>query len=389
MSKTGKIISWSIVALVVALAVAFSLSYFVYQVPLFDQTGWFEAPSGNVYYWDYYGKPLKGWQTIDANRYYLHDDTGARQAGWLETEDGWYYFDCAGVMQTGWVTLSDGTYYLGEDGVMHTGWLETDAGKYYFTPGGAMQTGWLTLGADTHFFSSTGIMYTGWLENEEGVRYFDDRGVLQTGWMRTEDRRYYFGTDGVMATGFVSVADTPRYFWKDGAYIPLVNFENPVPADYETDPVQVGEYYVDSTCYAALEQLKKGCEAAGYTFNLNSAYRDKAEQQQIWDERRQALMEKGHSLQEADEIIAQQVTVPGYSEHQLGLAVDIRYEHGLYEWLAKHSWEYGFILRFPEGKEEITGIDYEPWHFRYVGKEMAKAVFESGLCLEEYLEKQQ
>ena len=83
------------------------------------------------------------------------------------------------------------------------------------------------------------------------------------------------------------------------------------------------------------------------------------------------------------------MTVPGYSEHQLGLAVDIRYEHGLYEWLAKHSWEYGFILRFPEGKEEITGIDYEPWHFRYVGKEMAKAVFESGLCLEEYLEKQQ
>ena len=388
MSKTGKIISWSIVALVVVLAMVFSLSYFVFQVPLFDQTGWFVAPSGNVYYWDYYGQPQTGWMSIDGNKYYLDSNTGARQTGWLETQDGWYYFTADGVLQTGWLELSDGTYYLGEDGVMHTGWLETDAGQYYFTSRGAMQTGWLTLEEEKYYFSNVGIMHTGWLESEQGTWFFDDSGIMYTGWMKAEDRRYYFDTDGVMATGFVSVEDTQRYFWKDGSYIPLVNFENPVPEDYETDPVKEGEHFVDSTCYEALQQLKQGCETAGFVFTLNSAYRDKTEQQQIWDERRQELTDKGHSLQEADEIIAQQVTIPGYSEHQLGLAVDIRYEHGLYEWLAKHSWEYGFILRYPEGKEEVTGIDYEPWHFRYVGTDMAKAVFESGLCLEEYLEKQ-
>ena len=90
------------------------------------------------------------------------------------------------------------------------------------------------------------------------------------------------------------------------------------------------------------------------------------------------------------------MAIPGTSEHQLGLAVDIVDKHSqvldnsqadtpAQQWLMEHSWEYGFILRYPEGKSEITGIIYEPWHYRYVGKEAAAEIHELGLCLEEYL----
>ena len=85
------------------------------------------------------------------------------------------------------------------------------------------------------------------------------------------------------------------------------------------------------------------------------------------------------------------VAIPGTSEHELGLAVDINEAGGadpwgLYNWLAAHAHEYGFILRYPQGKESITGIDYEPWHFRYVGKEAAAEIYSRQVTLEEYLQ---
>ena len=87
---------------------------------------------------------------------------------------------------------------------------------------------------------------------------------------------------------------------------------------------------------------------------------------------------------------------PGYSEHHLGLAFDLggngnfnlnqNFENtAAFKWLIEHCHEYGFILRFPKGKEDITGVIYEPWHYRYVGVEAATAIMEGGLCLEEYL----
>ena len=91
------------------------------------------------------------------------------------------------------------------------------------------------------------------------------------------------------------------------------------------------------------------------------------------------------------------IAVPGASEHQVGLALDIvcstyyRLDEAFGDteagkWLAENSYQYGFILRYPKDKEEITGIEYEPWHFRYVGKEAAKEMTEQKLTLEEYVE---
>jgi len=89
----------------------------------------------------------------------------------------------------------------------------------------------------------------------------------------------------------------------------------------------------------------------------------------------------------------QWVAIPGTCEHELGLAVDINADkeqssnEEVYNWLAENAWRYGFILRYPKGKEDITGIDYEPWHYRYVGKEVAKEIYEEGITLEEYVGK--
>ena len=92
------------------------------------------------------------------------------------------------------------------------------------------------------------------------------------------------------------------------------------------------------------------------------------------------------------------VALPGTSEHQLGLALDLvdesyqNLDEGqentkVQKWLMQNSWRYGFILRYPTDKSSVTGIIYEPWHYRYLGRDMARDVYESGLCLEEFLKR--
>jgi len=101
---------------------------------------------------------------------------------------------------------------------------------------------------------------------------------------------------------------------------------------------------------------------------------------------------------EAYTLASQIVMVPGASEHQLGLALDITSDTYIEllqgfadteagKWLAEHCCEYGFVLRYPLGKEDITGVEYEPWHFRYVGKEAATVMTEEGICLEEFMDR--
>ena len=98
---------------------------------------------------------------------------------------------------------------------------------------------------------------------------------------------------------------------------------------------------------------------------------------------------------EAEEKVAYWVARPGTSEHQAGLAVDIvdtnyqsldeqQEETPVQLWLMEHCAEYGFILRYPSGKSDLTGVGYEPWHYRYVGEEAAREIMDQGVCLEEY-----
>ena len=125
---------------------------------------------------------------------------------------------------------------------------------------------------------------------------------------------------------------------------------------------------------------------------VNSGYRTHQLQQSLMDREIADYISQGYSEEEAKEIAEQWVAPPGTSEHQIGLAVDISMEDtsdknasDVWQWLRENSYKYGFILRYPEDKTDITGIGYEPWHYRYVGKEIAEDIYRQGICLEEYL----
>ena len=130
---------------------------------------------------------------------------------------------------------------------------------------------------------------------------------------------------------------------------------------------------------------------------VTSAYRRYDKQQQLIDKYVQEFMAQGMSYNQALEKVMEDTALPGQSEHQTGLCVDFMTrsmsnldnsfaETDVFEWLKENSWKYGFIIRFPEDKTNITGYSYESWHYRFVGLERASIMYQTGLCYEEYLE---
>lgn len=179
----------------------------------------------------------------------------------------------------------------------------------------------------------------------------------------------------------------------------LVNPWTPLPEDFvpgELVPVQ-NDQAVDARAYPDLQDMLQDMSQAGLSPLICSSYRSQERQQELYDNKVQRVMDEGVSLEAAQAEAARWVARPGTSEHQTGLAVDIvslsnqmldetQESTPEFQWLAENAWKYGFILRYPEDKSEKTGIAYEPWHFRFVGKEAAAEIHDLGLCLEEYLE---
>ena len=178
----------------------------------------------------------------------------------------------------------------------------------------------------------------------------------------------------------------------------LVNKQNPVPEGYEMNLVSInGSMQVDNRIAKPLAEMLNAAKEDGVSLMICSAYRSYERQITLFENKIKRSMRNGLSYLDAYADASYSVTVPGTSEHQLGLALDIvtpsytslnegfeGTEAG--KWLKAHSSEYGFILRYPKGREHITGIIYEPWHFRYVGEQAAKEITENELTLEEYLE---
>ena len=347
-------------------------------------TGWLED-GGKRYRMGEDGVMQTGWLELDGDRYYLGAD-GAMQTGWLEMDEGFYWLDEDGRVITGLVTLDTGVYYLKADGTAHTGWLEFDGQRSYFGSDRAMVTGWQTLDGETWYFDGEGAMQTGWLELEGKRWYLGDSGEMHTGWLDTEDGLYWFREDGVMAVGRVTVDGVDRYFTSEGKYVVLVNRWNPVPGDYETKLVDFRGFKVSAEARDAMEQMIRDCNAAGIYCGVNSVYRSYDYQNQIWSEQVERYVARGYSREWAIDTTNKSIAVPGTSEHQLGLAIDLACGDDGYAWLAEHGWEYGFIMRYPYGDTEWTGILYEPWHYRYVGVELAKELYDLGLCMEEYMD---
>lgn len=190
----------------------------------------------------------------------------------------------------------------------------------------------------------------------------------------------------------------PAFDEADGLLL-LVNPWTPLPEDFlpgELVPVQ-NDQAVDARAYPDLQNMLGDMSQAGLSPLICSSYRSQERQQELYDNKVQRVMAEGVSREAAQAEAARWVARPGTSEHQTGLAVDIvslsnqmldetQESTPEFQWLAENAWKYGFILRYPSDKSEKTGIAYEPWHFRFVGKEAAAEIHDLGLCLEEYLE---
>lgn len=178
----------------------------------------------------------------------------------------------------------------------------------------------------------------------------------------------------------------------------LTNPWNTLPEDFEVELKKLPNgMQVDQRIYTDLMDMLADCKEAGLRPLVCSAYRSMETQTRLHNNKIARLRAAGYSKENAVAEAGRWVAVPGTSEHQTGLAVDLvaasyqvldkkQEQTAEQKWLMEHCWEYGFILRYPTEKSDITGIGYEPWHYRYVGKTAASAIHETGLCLEEYLE---
>lgn len=195
------------------------------------------------------------------------------------------------------------------------------------------------------------------------------------------------------ASSAAPVETIPRDEW----YMVLANRSSVLPGDFTVaETATVGEAVVDARIVEALRQMVNDAAAAGVKLKPTNGYRSIARQQELWDARVKTLMEGGLSQADAETKAIDYTSAPGTSDHNTGLGLDIVSEDhpakdagfaetAAAQWLAEHAADYGFILRYPSDKTEATGMDYEPWHYRYVGSEQAHKIKESGLCLEEYL----
>lgn len=185
-------------------------------------------------------------------------------------------------------------------------------------------------------------------------------------------------------------------FKSDDWNLVLINKQHPISTDYEftlgnlSNSMQCDNRIIDD-----LLSMMKAADQDGIKLVVCSPYRDLEKQKKLFERKIRYYIKSGYSYIDAYKLSSQVVTIPGASEHQVGLAIDLispKYtmlDEGFENtdagrWLKKHCHEFGFILRYPKGKENITSIEYEPWHFRYVGRDAATIIMDNEICLEEF-----
>lgn len=214
-----------------------------------------------------------------------------------------------------------------------------------------------------------------------------------------ESGEQYQPEDGLEDMGASEETEEGYVFDSTDWRLILINKQHPIPADYDfnlgrtKDNIQCDERIIDD-----LLLMMQAAKNDGINLVIQSPYRTFDRQESNFNKRIKYYMGQGMSYMDAYKTTSQVITVPGCSEHEVGLALDITsdtFQPLLQEfadteegkWLAEHSHEYGFTLRYPTDKEYITSIEFEPWHFRYVGREAAKIMYEENICLEEFWDK--
>lgn len=194
--------------------------------------------------------------------------------------------------------------------------------------------------------------------------------------------------------------ETPEPTPEPDPYLVLVNADNPLPEDLVPNLKTIqGNFKLEEQAADAYLVMKAAAKEDGITLLVVSAHRPHATQERLYKNKVQEFIKKGYSEANAAVEAATIVARPGTSEHNTGLAVDIATpefqrlieafaDTAAAKWLAANAHNYGFVLRYPKDKQDITGIIFEPWHFRYVGVEHATRMYEDNLCLEEYIPKE-
>lgn len=187
----------------------------------------------------------------------------------------------------------------------------------------------------------------------------------------------------------------------DNPNLIIVNQQHPIQKELKFERFLIGKETINTSIINSLSRLFSEAEKNGFRFTLVSGYRSIAYQKNLFDQSVQRHRDAGYSLEQAQNMTLSYSQMPGSSEHHTGLAVDIidtaflNDRQDLYDdvdqlisqqWLINHAVDYGFILRYPKAKVNWTGINYEPWHFRFVGQENAIYMTKNGLSLEEYIE---
>lgn len=217
-----------------------------------------------------------------------------------------------------------------------------------------------------------------------------------------EDRYLLEESTNAASLSETDIQEARRIYADNRELLVLVNKEEECSLDYDASLRSIcnGRLKASGYLYDALTDML--CEAgkAGYSFWIASAYRSRQWQQSLIDSDVKKFMKQGMSREEALVETLRETMPAGHSEHETGLALDILCSDNLNMdisqersegniWLREHCHEYGFILRYPKEDEEITGVSYEPWHFRYVGKEAAAFMVKHNLTLEEFCEYQE
>ena len=244
-------------------------------------------------------------------------------------------------------------------------------------------------------------------EEKNAVYVVTDEGdfeVEEIDWDLVEDE----GKENIITNDFQADYEARIYdekkgyvkaLYNDDWSLILINKDHPIPSNYEFELSTIkGNVKSDVRVVPYVMEMIKAAKQQGVTLYICSPFRSDEKQEVLFKKKQRYYIRQGYSEHEAYNLASQTIAIPGTSEHQVGLAFDFISDEYKYldagfadssagRWLKKHGAEYGFILRYPEGKEDITGIEFEPWHYRFVGKAAAKEIMDSGLTLEEYLKK--
>ena len=197
-------------------------------------------------------------------------------------------------------------------------------------------------------------------------------------------------TDNVDNTDSTQKPEKEITDWK----LRLANYENLLPEDFKVEVKNIDKTrQFDARAINDLNNMMNAMKKDGITnIWVQSAYRSVARQKELYDASVKKYLQQGKTQEEAEELTNEYINKPGSSDHNLGLAVDFnKVDNGFekldgFKWLQKNAENYGFVLRYPKDKEDITKIAYESWHWRYVGTEHAKKMNELNMCLEEYIQ---